>query len=361
MRILFLQPYPTEGPSSRYRVEQFIPGLRARGWDCCVRPFLSPGFYRIRYTKGQTLRKIWLFFLCSIRRAADLGRAFASDIVFIHLEAFPLGPPLFEWILFRCGKKIVYDIDDAIYLGRTSPANRSLRFLKCPGKIPHLIRMADAVVTCNTYLGDYCRRWNKEVSVIHTALDTDRFSPPPASRRGAGALTIGWIGSHSTAAYLDRLQGILVTLAREFSFRFLIVGAGEYLLRAPGVRVEYAAWRLDEEVERFRSLDIGVYPLPDDEWVLGKTGFKTLQFMSVGVPCVASAVGTNRQIIRDGVNGFLAKTDDEWLRKLRLLLQDERLRRSIGDEGRRTVESTYSLKIAAARLEALLQSVHQRR
>src|SRR5262249_10552953 len=128
-------------------------------------------------------------------------------------------------------------------------------------------------------------------------------------------------------------------------------------VRVEGVTAVVEPWSVDREVELFNTCDIGVYPLPDDEWARGKCGFKAIQFMACGVPVVAAAVGVNREIIRDGVNGFLASSDDEWTAKLQRLIADDDLRRRIGEAGRRTIEERYSLAVNAPRLASLLSDV----
>jgi len=360
MKVFFFEPYPIEGPSSRYRVEQYIPYLEANGVKCRVRPFVFPRFYKILYKKGFFLRKIAYFIFSTFVRLCDIPAALCSDVVFIHLEAYPLGPPLLEYFLAFCGKKIVYDLDDAIYLGKTSPSNMLLRYLKCPGKIPAIIRLSRHVITCNHYLAEYVSGFNRNVTVIHTGLDTDKFRPYPASRSGE-RLVLGWIGSHSTAVYLEALNRVFIRLAKKYDFILKIIGAGERRFSITGVEVVHLDWSLKEEVAQFQSLDIGVYPLPAEEWVLGKTGFKTIQYMSCGIPCVVSNVGTNPLIVKDGENGFLAKSEDEWVDKISRLIENRDLRRKIGSAGRETIIGKYSLKVNAPRLLKVLLDVRDLR
>jgi glycosyltransferase involved in cell wall biosynthesis len=113
-------------------------------------------------------------------------------------------------------------------------------------------------------------------------------------------------------------------------------------------------------VRLFNTCDVGVYPLADDEWSRGKCGFKAIEFMACGVPVVAAAVGVNREIVEDGVNGFLASTEDEWVEKLGRLLADPQLRRRFGEAGRRTIEERYSLRVHAPTLVATLRGVIER-
>jgi len=135
-----------------------------------------------------------------------------------------------------------------------------------------------------------------------------------------------------------------------------VSGAGE-TIEMPGVKVEHLTWTLDREVALFNECDIGVYPLADDEWSKGKCGFKALEFMACGVPVVASAVGVNREIIQDGVNGFLASTEREFAEKLERLLADPPLRQRFAEAGRRTIVERYSLEKYAPALAAVLRQV----
>jgi len=355
MKILFIEPYPTEGPSSRYRVEQYLPYFKKEGMECILSPFVSTEFYRILYKKGFYFRKILFFVQGTLKRFFDLFTAIKCDIIFIHLEAFPFGPPVFEWILSKMGKRIIYDLDDAIYMGIPSSANRFLRRLKCPSKISMILKVSSFVITCNNYLADYARKYNKNVIAIHTSVDTEEFKP--GAREERQDITIGWIGSHSTACYLERLKGVFLKLGSKYKFNLKIVGAGDRNIKIDGVNVMNMEWNLKDDIRQFQSLDIGIYPLPEDEWIRGKTGFKAIQYMSVGVPCVASDVGANRSIVKDGINGYLAKTDVEWVEKLSMLVNSPELRQRIGSAGRITAEKEFSVKANAPKYLEIIKGI----
>jgi glycosyltransferase involved in cell wall biosynthesis len=149
---------------------------------------------------------------------------------------------------------------------------------------------------------------------------------------------------------------VLQRVRERTPFTLRVSGAGQPL-DVPGLTVENAPWSLDREVELFNTCDVGVYPLADDEWSKGKCGFKAIEFMACGVPVVAAAVGVNREIIQDGVNGFLAATEQEWVEKLGRLLADRELRRRFAEAGRRTIEDQYSLRVNAPKLAAALAEV----
>jgi len=343
MKVLFLVPYTTEGGSNRFRVEQYLPHLNRHGIESMVRPFLcSSAFYDILYRPGRTPRKGWYFLASSLNRFLDLGRSRKFDRIVIHREAFPLGPPVLEWLLSRLRIPMVYDFDDAIWQRNSSEANRPLRFLKCPGKVATIMRLSRQVIAGNTYLRDYALNHNSHVTVIPTPVDTDRVHPAPRVDRES--LTLGWIGGHSGTPYLRILDPVLAHLAGRYNVEMKVVSFPQGDYQRAGVRVSNHEWRLDREVADLQSFEIGLMPMPDNEWTRGKCAFKALQYMAVGIPVVCSRVGMNSEVVQDGFNGFLASSSAEWIEKLSLLIGDRDLREAMGRRGRAIVEERYSVK-----------------
>src|SRR5262245_8526040 len=238
----------------------------------------------------------------------------------IYREAMPVGPPIVESLLAAARVPLVYDFDDAVFLSNTSDANRWIAALKMPQKTGAIIRRCSQVIAGNEYLAEYARRFNASVHVIPTAIDVDLFVPRAEPRAAGSPLVVGWIGTPTTASYLEPLAPVLRAVAAEQAFEFRVAGSTA-ALSFDGVDMKNVPWSLDTEVALFNQCDIGVYPLPDDDWARGKCGFKAIQFMSCGVPVVASPVGVNREIVQDGVNGFLASTPDEWRGELTCLLR----------------------------------------
>ena len=364
LRVLALSPIPEEGAGCRFRVAQFIPYLRSVGIDVTLRSLFDVDFFRLVYKRGHYVRKASAFTALSLRYLTSLRDARSFDAILIYREIFPIGPAVVERLLgARDRPPIVFDFDDAIFLPSVSDANRPILPLKSPGKIATIIRHSDRVIAGNDYLASYARRFTDAVTVIPTVVDTTRFVPRLGAFSGNGVgsrpAVVGWIGSPTTASYIRALAPVLQRAGERHRFVLRVSGAGEPF-EVPGVATEQPPWALEREVELFNTCDVGVYPLADDEWSRGKCGFKAIEFMACGVPVVASAVGVNREIIEDGVNGFLASTDDEWVEKLGRLLEDPALRRRFGQAGRRTIEERYSLRVHAPTLGALLHDVARR-
>ena len=356
IRVLALSPIPEEGAGCRFRVAQYIPYLREAGFDVTISSFYTPEFFGFVYRPGRYGRKAASFVRQALRRFGEMFQIGQYDVVLLYREAIPIGPPVVEWLIGRRGIPIVYDFDDAIFLPSVSEANKAISFLKDPGRVATILRMSDRVVVGNEFLADYARRHNAAVTVIPTAVDTTRFKPRAAVPPEVGRnLVVGWIGSPTTFPYLEALAGVLREVATTHRFTLKVSGAGQPV-QFPGLEVEEVTWSMADEVSLFNTCDIGVYPLTDDEWSKGKCGFKAIQCMACGVPVVAAAVGVNREIISDGVNSFLASTPDEWVAKLRRLLEDAPLRARMAVAGRQTIEERYSLQVTAPRLAAVLTS-----
>ena len=144
-------------------------------------------------------------------------------------------------------------------------------------------------------------------------------------------------------------------LAKERAFKLRVIGNFEYEL--PGVDLEVLQWGASVEIEQLQRIDIGVYPLPFDDWVGGKSGLKAIQYMMMGLPCVATDVGTTPLIIRHDDNGLLVRTEEDWVRELERLLDDPDLRRRLGEQARRDAVAKYSVNAVAADYRRVLASV----
>lgn len=348
MRVLCLVPYPTEGASNRLRVEQYAPALRSSGIELVISPFLDPRAYAVLYQPGHTMRKAWAVLRGLMRRAVDVVRSPHFDLVLIHREAAPVGPPLVERALARLGVPYVYDFDDAIFLPAIHPANRTwawLRRLRPDATAKH----ARVVIAGNEYLAGWARRQNTRVVVIPTPVDTDRHRPR-AHRSSNGPIVIGWVGSSTTAPYLRILDGVFSRLSGRHRFVVRVIG-GHYT--HPAVQVECLTYSVYAEPEQVGAFDIGILPEPDDAWTRGKGAFKGMLYMASGVPVVASCVGVNEEVV--GPGGYCVNDDDAWVDALERLLRDPDLRKEVGARGRQRAVERYSVTAQAPRFAAALK------
>lgn len=359
MKILFIVPYPTLGPSNRFRIEQYFPYIKKRGLEYSLRPFYNFNAYDILYKKGYYFKKIFYFFLSAFKRIIDIFRAHYYDVIFIHREAFPLGGIIFEYFFKMSGKKNIYDFDDSIFLPNVSGPNKFINLLKIPSKIKKIIEMNDCVIVGNNYLRDYALNYNKNIIVLPTSIDTDKYSPLINKSQRKNVI-IGWIGSNTTLKYLKILKDVFLEVSKRYRFiSFIAVGNGFGDLE--NLNIEFREWSLESELISLQSFDIGIMPLTDDAWSRGKCAFKAIQYMSVGIPVIASDVGMNKEVIQNGINGFLVNTEREWIDKLGLLIEDPILRQKIGLAGRKTVEQKYSVKVNAPKFLEIIEQVYETR
>jgi glycosyltransferase involved in cell wall biosynthesis len=343
-KIIFLVPYPLgKAPSQRFRVESFLLQLEKEGFNYSIHSFFGKKTWQVLYEKSSFFLKAWGVFIGFIKRwILVLFKAPFYNYIFIHREAAPLGPPVFEWVLARVfKKKIIYDFDDAIWIPNTSSQNKLAGWLKASWKVKYICKWAYKIAGGNDYLCTYAMQFNNKVIKIPSCVDMVN-SHNRVKEHHEGQLKIGWTGSHSSLKYLDPLAPVINELQNEENFTFIVIAD-----KKPAFSLsswEFIPWNAATEVDDLLRIDIGVMPLAADKWSEGKCGFKLIQYFALGIPAVASPVGVNAIIVEDGVNGFLCEKEEEWKTALRKLLHDSSLRRSMGLAGRKKIEEGYSIQ-----------------
>lgn len=341
-KVLVLCPYPERvAPSQRLKYEQYFGYLRQSGYEIVVSPFQTMAMWRIVFQRGRLFSKVIGVIGGYLRRALDLFRIPFYDGVYVSLNVTPLGPPLFERAVRLLARGMIYDIDDLVFLNRTSDVNRLASKIKGTNKPLYLMKHADHVITCTPYLDSFARRLNPHTTDISSTIDTDVYVPK-TSYANEHRLVLGWSGTFSNAPYLRLLDSVLVELRKRIDFKLLVIGVPDF--KVDGLEVEVLPWREITEVADLSQIDIGLYPLPDEGWVYGKSGLKALQYMGLGIPTVATAIGTISRIIEDGVSGYLVRTPEEWLERLYELATAPDLRARLGKNGRACVEERFSIR-----------------
>lgn len=346
LRVLALVPYPPRTtPSQRYRIEQWQPFLERAGITLELSPFATDALMKVLYKPGHLVSKAWRLAAAFTRRSFQLSQLGRYDAVLIHRAACLAGPALLERAISLLGKPVIFDFDDAIYLLHTTSANETFGWLKFPGKTASICRASTHVVVGNSHLADYVRQYNDRVTVIPSSVDTARYHPTTV-RRQEGTAVVGWMGSSTSQMHLEAFAPLLRQLQSHLDFELRVVSDRHPVL--PGVRSVWRPWSAETEIQELSEFDIGIMPMPDDQWTRGKCAMKALLYMAMGIPVICSAVGTNREVIEHGRSGLLAVTDEDWHAQLEELLLDRGERIRLGAAGRETVEQHYSMERCAA-------------
>jgi glycosyltransferase involved in cell wall biosynthesis len=331
-------------PSSRFRVFQHVAPLRALGVEVTARPPRVSKYAAVPavWRRGELTARLGRTALPMAKLGARLpavARSWRNDVTWLEREMLP-GHLTLEPYLHR---PLLFDIDDAIWL--LSPGHeRAVR--ATAGR-------AACIIAGNEFLADYMSAHARQVEVVHTAIDTERFSPAERSSRG---FVVGWTGSATTFGYLEAIAPALGRFLDTVADATLVVMANHF--RAlPGVaaeRVEFVEWSPANEALVVSGFDVGLMPLPDSDWARGKCAFKMLQYLSCGVPAVVSPVGMNAQVLAMGDVGLAASNEDEWVEALVTLARDRGRAVTLGRGGRELVTTSFSVPIVARQLAGMM-------
>jgi glycosyltransferase involved in cell wall biosynthesis len=343
-KVLFICLHRTNrSPGQRFRFEQYLNFLKENGFDCKLSILLNEKNDKAFYSKGNYLKKILIYCSTLMIRMGDWFSMNRYDIIFIFRDALMTGSTFFEKRFARSKAKIIFDFDDSIWMQNVSAANKRLAFLKDASKTSKIIALSDMIFAGNQFLADYAAKFNKNIVIVPTTIDTEIYVPIK-NRKRKDRICIGWSGSFSTIQHFEKAIPFLKKIKEMYgnAVEFKIIGDAKYYcaeLDTKGV-----AWVAATEIEDLSEIDIGIMPLPDDEWARGKCGLKGLQYMALSIPTLMSPVGVNKEIITPGVNGYLPDTNEEWVSTLETLMNDQELRKRIGEAGRQTVIDRYSVE-----------------
>jgi len=270
--------------------------------------------FAIYHQKSMLFETVIRSIIRTISRLLDCFSARKYDVIFIHKETFPFGPPIFEKLLAMFQPNIIYDMDDAFW---THPPefNQIGKRIRDKQKIHKIIKLSKLILAGNEYILNFVKQINPNVIYFPTVLNTEIYQP--RKELADDFITIGWVGRWSSQDYLYNLKPVFQNLIKKFdNLRFCFVGVSDDFT-IDDLPIVKQKWTLENEIASLIPFDIGIMPLPDDEYSKGKCGFKLLQYMALGIPSVASPVGVNSKIITDGKNGFLANPHEEWEAKVK--------------------------------------------
>src|SRR5579862_415563 len=361
IRVLVLTPYPygtTAGPRSSFELWERV--LRDAGITFDYAVFETERLHEILGTPGNQLEKAIEMARSYVRFLPNAARASSYDAVLINREAALIGPALIErWIASR-GTPLIYQLDDPLYIPYRSPSNGVLSYLKFFGKVKSLCRMSSVVLGNSPSHVAFARRYNSNVWEIPSLVDANLYTgwrPQPASE--GRRVTIGWSGGPTTVENLQVIRDPLRTLSRRSDNQVLLIGASDFGL--PDVPHTGLEWRGETEVADLRRLDVGLVPVPLTAWTPHKLYLKLIQYMALGIPAVATPLGTNPVIMEDGRTGFLAEGSSDWVQKVERLIENPDLREEMGKAAAEKAHRGYTLQANADKIVAAFRSAWKRR
>lgn len=352
MNLLFLTPYilgdpRTPGSSTDVRVYPLAKELKNRGVSF---EFLNPPQSHVPNPFDR------LFLPCSLK---DFLNTIAKQRM--EFDAFFISRAssiLVHLIEKRVSGKVIFDLDDPLFL----PSRKIDGFqVRSPlfGFIEKVMRNSAAVTASSHYILEYAKSFNRDSFLVHTPIDTEKFSP--SIRRKSEKFTVGWVGNASgSLVNLEILRRPLMKIGKRYDIRFKIVSyLGDERVRNAfrklerSIEVDYGMKQwvpLSELPKYICDFDILVSPFTKTLWFEGKSVVKIAFGMAMGIPVISSPVGEQKYVTKHGSNGFLARNPEEWYKYLKMLIEDERLRSSMGKCGRETAEKELSSRVCGKKL-----------
>jgi len=335
-KILFICPYPYGvAAGQRLKFEPHYSRLREKGYEVKIHSFMHKKLWSKVYKKGYVFTKIFWTLIGFLRRITLIFSLRNYDCVYIFMTVFPFGPPILERMYRFFSKKIIYDLEDDMFIDEPEKEeNRIASFFKSKSKYQFLVSSSDHVITSSPFLTKKCEDISKKkhAHFIAPTLEIDRFSEKPIVQDNNEKVVIGWTGTVGSKVFVDEFIPILEKLHDICDFKLMVIGNFE--MTHSFLDLEMVQWNAYDEVSQLHNFDIGIYPLPSNDWIGGKSGLKALQYMSIGIPPVCSAVGNVLNFIENDEDGILIYNEDDWLLNLESLVRDKKKRQNMGKKAR---------------------------
>lgn len=349
-----MTPYPygtVAGPRSSFELWERV--LADAGITLEYAVFETDRLHEIMNEPGQHAQKAAEMVKGYRRQLAQLSRLSEFDAVLINREAVLIGPELVERLAAR-RKPLIYHLDDPLYIPYRSPANGVLSYLKFFGKVGRLCKISATVIANSPSNVAFARRHNSNVWEIPSVVDAEVYDGWKPHASPNGKVVVGWTGSATTVGNLKAIREPLARIAGRDDTQLRFIGGADFDL--PEVAHEARRWNAETEVQDLREFDIGLVPLPLTDWTPHKFYLKLVQYTALGIPAVATPLGSNPIVIRDGENGFLADTDQDWVQALERLIEDHALRERMGKQAAQDAHRKYTLQANADKIVAALRS-----
>ncbi|QBN19822.1 glycosyltransferase [Flavobacterium nackdongense] len=337
MKILFLPKYNQQGPSSRYRIYQYLEFYKREGLEVTVSPLFGTRFF-----VNNKLIKICYTLYYYFRRFFKLLGVFQYDLVYIEYELFPYFPAVFEKLLRVTNGKYIVDYDDAIFHNYNKSKHNLIRVL-LSNKIDSVIKNASYVITGSPYLTEYVSKLNTNYVEIPTSVSRNKYTSISDSEKNA-IFTLGWIGSRTTSVNLLNLIPAFEELSKKIKFQLNLIGFDEGLShQLSHLNVNFVKWNAETEIQEIKKFDVGIMPLENTPFNQGKCGFKLIQYMGCSLPTIATPLEANVKINRSGKN-LHAITTEDWVDAFKEIHQNRDYYKAIGKENFNDFEKFYTVE-----------------
>lgn len=306
MKILFLPKYNELGPSSRYRIYQYLNAYQEAGFEVVVAPLFGSHFF----SNNKKIKIIFTLFYY-LRRTFKLLLVYKYDLVYIEYELFPYFPALFERLFKILKIKYIVDYDDAIFHNYDTSNNFFIKYI-LSNKIDIVIKNANYVVSGSPYLTKYISQLNVNYIEIPTSVSKEKYIPKTKKETNT-VFTIGWIGSRTTSVNMLKLIPVFEDLRNKIDFQLNLIGFDKNESnKLAHLNVNFINWDSKTEIEEINKFDVGIMPLENTSFNQGKCGFKLVQYMGCSLPTIATPLEANIKINRNRKNLF-ATTIEEWV------------------------------------------------
>jgi len=340
VRILFLPKYNYSGPSSRYRTHQYIPFFEEKGIICDINAFF-PDSHIDKINSGKRSAKLSIVWNI-LRRFNIILKARNYDFLFIEKEMVPYFPGIIEWVLNMLKIKYILDYDDAVFHNYDNKGKSFIRMF-LSRKMPKIMSRAVYVIAGSSYLHRYAKQFTDKVIKIPTVINLNKY--PAKENYYTNDFIIGWVGSYYTSQYVVDLFPALDKFTKKYNARVRLLGFNKELLPENLMdRVDIVEWNEKTEVNEISEFTVGIAPLHDTPFARGKCAFKSVQYMACGIPVVTSPIEANAETVIHGVNGYHAKTNDEWFNYLEYFYLNRDKVKEIGKLNRNLVKEKYTIQ-----------------
>jgi len=264
------------------------------------------------------------------------------DCVYLFMNVFPFGPPILEHLYIKFSKKVIFDIEDDLLSEEIGGINWLASILKSKNKTKYLIKNVDRIIASSPDLALKCNEISDKNNAVFIppTLEEERFIQKPLKKNDNHPIVIGWTGTFSSREFLNLIIPELEKLYKKKQFKFMVIGNFE--MQNKNLDLEVVQWNANEEIQQLHNFDIGVYPLPSNNWVSGKSGLKALQYMAIGIPAVCTAIGNVKNFIEHGKDGILVYNSEDWIGYLEELIDNSEKRNKIGNNARTKFIKNFS-------------------